>query len=81
MFWSRSTIEREEFQTLFKKFENLRIEVEGVKLDLALYKNKLFKKAGIKLKEEEEEENETNKNPSVLLNPNGTPIRANEFRK
>ena len=81
MFWSKKTTESEDFQTLFKKFENLRIEVEGVKLDLALYKNKLFKKAGLKTKEEVEEENETNKNPNILLNPNGAPIRHNELRK
>jgi hypothetical protein len=56
MFWSKKTIESEEFQTLFKKFENLRIEVESVKIELALYKNKLHKKAGIKMKEDEEEE-------------------------
>jgi len=74
MFWSKSTVEREDFQTLFKKFENLRIEVESVKIELALYKNKLHKKAGIKMKEDEEEETETNKNPSVLLNPNGYPV-------
>jgi len=81
MFWSKKTTESEDFQILFKKFENLRIEVEGIKLDLALYKNKLFKKAGLRAKEELEEENETNKNPSILLNPNGAPIRNNELRK
>jgi hypothetical protein len=71
MFWSKKTTESEDFQVLFKKFENLRVEVEGIKIDLALYKNKLFRKAGIMVKEEE---TETNKNPSILLNPNGNPI-------
>ena len=74
MFWSKETIDSKEFQRLFAMFENLRIEVEGVKLDLALYKNKLARKAGIRLGRDEEEETETNKNPSVLLNPNGNPI-------
>lgn len=71
MFWSKATTQSEDFQILFKKFENLRVEVEGIKIDLALYKNKLFRKAGIVTKEEE---TETNKNPSILLNPNGNPI-------
>ena len=75
MFWSKDTVNRKEFQELFSKFENLRVEVEGVKLDLAIYKNKLMRKAGIKFKEEEEEENETNKNPQILLNPNGLPVK------
>lgn len=80
MFWSKKTTESEDFQTLFKKFENLRIEVESVKIELALYKNKLHKKAGIKMKEDEEEETETNKNPNVLLNPNGSPISIAKSR-
>ncbi len=74
MFWSKQTVQSEDFQVLFKKFENLRIEVEGVKLELALYKTKLHRKAGIRMKEDEEEETETNKNPSILLNPNGYPL-------
>lgn len=47
-------IESEEFRKLFNMFENLRIEVESLKLDVNLYKNKLSKRAGI-YKEEEEE--------------------------
>ena len=72
MFWTKDTVNRKEFQDLFAKFENLRIEVEGVKLDLALYKNKLMRKAGLK---EDKEEIETNKNPEILLNPNGTTLK------
>ena len=71
MFWSKKTIESEEFRTLFAKFENLRIEVESVKLELGLYKAKLHKRAGIKLKEEEQEE-ENKGEPKVLLTPSGT---------
>ena len=74
MFWTKKTVESKEFQILFNKFENLRIEVEGVKLDLALYKNKLMRKAGLK---DKDEESETNKKPSILLNPNGVAIRDN----
>ncbi len=75
MFWSKKTIESKEFQILFNKFENLRIEVEAVKIDLKLYQNKLARKAGIKLKDDEETETETNKNPQVLLDINGNTIR------
>ena len=74
MFWSKKTIESEEFKTLFAKFENLRIEVESVKIELALYKQKLHKKAGIKLKEEPEEE-ENKGEPKVLLSPFGTTLK------
>lgn len=56
MFWSKDTVNSKEFQDLFAKFENLRIEVESVKIELALYKNKLARKAGISFKEEKEEE-------------------------
>jgi len=70
MFWIKKTIESDEFKTLFAKFENLRIELESVKLELALYKQKLHKKAGIRMKEEEEEQ-ENNKEPTVLLTPTG----------
>ena len=70
MFWSKRTIESKEFQELFAKFENLRIEVEAVKIELALYKQKLHKKAGIRMKEEAEEE-ENHKEPTVLLTPTG----------
>jgi hypothetical protein len=80
MFWSKATTQTEDFQVLFKKFENLRIEVEGIKLDLALYKQKLSKKAGISFKRDDEDETETNKNPTVLLNPNGNPIIATKLR-
>lgn len=55
MFWLKKTIESEEFRRLFNMFENLRIEVESLKLDVNLYKNKLSKRAGIKTKEEEDE--------------------------
>jgi glutamine synthetase type III len=68
MFWSKTTVQSDEFQILFKKFENLRTEVEGIKIDLALYRNKLFRKAGIVTKEEEDKPKE----PSVLLTPSGT---------
>ena len=74
MFWSKKTIESEEFKTLFAKFENLRIEVESVKIELALYKQKLHKKAGIKLKEEQEED-ENKGEPKVLLSPFGTILK------
>ena len=77
MFWSKKTTESEDFQVLFKKFENLRVEVEGIKIDLALYKNKLFRKAGIMVKEEE---TETNKNPTILLTPNGNTIESAKLR-
>lgn len=75
-FWSKSTIDSKEFQILFAKFENLRIEVESVKIELQLYKNKLSRKAGIFKEKEETEENEKNKNPSIFLSPNGNPIGA-----
>ena len=71
MFWSKKTIESDEFKKLFGMFENLRIEVESVKIELALYKQKLHKKAGIKLKEDVEEE-ENNKAPQILLTPAGS---------
>lgn len=70
MFWSKKTIESKEFQELFAKFENLRIEVEGLKLDLKLYQNKLARKAGLKMKEDEETE-ENKGEPKVLLTPTG----------
>jgi hypothetical protein len=73
MFWSKKTVESDEFQKLFAMFSNLRIEVETVKLELQLYKNKLSRKAGIM---KEEEQTETNKNPSIFLNPNGLPIKT-----
>ena len=71
MFWIKRTIESKEFQELFAKFENLRIEVEAVKIELALYKLKLHKRAGIKLKDDVEEE-QNSKEPKVLLAPDGT---------
>jgi hypothetical protein len=74
MFWSKATIESKEFQILFAKFENLRIEVESVKIELALYKNKLSRKAGIMREKEENQESEKNKNPSIFLKPDGTAI-------
>jgi len=74
MFWSKKTIESAEFQRLFKMIEETRLKVEMMNIELQLYKNKLSKKAGIKTKEDEEVESETNKNPQILLNPNGNPV-------
>jgi len=55
MFWSKKTIESEEFQKLFTMFNNLRIEVESVKLDVELYKKKLKMRAGL-IKEEDKKD-------------------------
>ena len=75
MFWNKvKQVDyewSEQYNKLAQKFENLRIELEGVKIELALYKQKLHKKAGIKLKDELEEE-ENNKAPQVLLTPGGS---------
>jgi len=54
-----------------------RMKIETLKIEVELYKNKLSKKAGLKTKDEEEVGNETNKNPQVLLNPNGAPVKHN----
>jgi len=55
MFWSKKTIESAEFQKLFSLFNNLRVEVESLKLDVELYKKKLKVRAGI-LKDEDKKD-------------------------
>lgn len=55
MFWSKKTIESEEFQKLFAMFNNLRIEIESVKLDVELYKRKLKVKAGLVREEDKKD--------------------------
>ena len=75
MFWIKKTLESEEFRKLFKMCEDTRLKVEMLSIEVQLYKNKLGKKAGLKTKEEEEEQTETNKNPQVLLNPDGNTLK------
>jgi len=76
MFWIKKTLESAEFLKLFKMVEEIRLKVEMMNIDLQLHKQKLSKKAGIKAEQEQETESETNKNPQVLLNPNGVPIKS-----
>ena len=74
MFWTKKTIESEEFKKVFKMCEENRIKLEMLYLEFDLTKKKLKARAGLKEREEEKTESETNKNPSIFLNPNGDNI-------
>ena len=73
MFWSKKTLESAEFIKLFKMVEETRIKVEMMAIELDLTKKKLKIAKGIP---DKEEETETNKNPSIFLSPNGTPLKG-----
>jgi len=71
-WFRREKLESKEYLELITKLENLRINVEALKIDFELTRNKLKKKAGLQVKEEDDETKDLNK--SVLLNPNGNPL-------
>ncbi len=70
MFWTKKTLESEEFRKLFAMYEELRIRHETLALEVQLYKKKLKMRAGIE-KEEEKEEGK-GINTTVLLPDNGS---------
>lgn len=65
MFWLKKTLESAEFSKLYQLYEEQRIKLEALSLEIQLYKKKLRARAGIE--KEEKEEGEKNPYNSVLL--------------
>jgi hypothetical protein len=65
MFWTKKTIESEEFKKLYALYEEQRIKLESLCLDVQLYKKKLKYRAGLNEQKEENTKEDYFKN--VLL--------------
>jgi hypothetical protein len=75
--WFQKQANSEEFLKLYRMLEEQKIKIEMIEINFQLLKKKFKVKAGI----EEDTEIETNKNPEILLSPNGAILNDRKYCK